>query len=290
MFDLHFHSTYSDGKQTVPELAAIIREKKLSHCSLTDHNSVDGIRELEDCLIGSGTNVIHGTELTAKYRDNEVHILAYDFVIDQAAKILKERNDLVRKLKQKEMALAVQLSQEEGQEVTDGLQPAEKQPVGLTIALDICTKRFNQDLFLRRHGKELTPEEFYFFYQAPGKSCAVERSGVTIEWLVEKFNGVARDLIIAHPFVSVSIVTTPLDEPQIHDVLNLGLTGIEVYHPDTNPAQIEILKRLVHERSLHFTGGSDSHGKERNAPLGYYNHDTTIPDFRLTNDHGEAAS
>ena len=69
-FDLHFHSLHSDGKLAVPELAAIIKEKKLAYCALADHNTVDGIRELMKYFAGTETRVIPATELTAKYKDN----------------------------------------------------------------------------------------------------------------------------------------------------------------------------------------------------------------------------
>src|SRR3989344_6274239 len=59
-FDLHFHSTYSDGKLSVPELASIIKFEKLKFCALVDHNCIDGIRELEACLDGCGVTVIAG--------------------------------------------------------------------------------------------------------------------------------------------------------------------------------------------------------------------------------------
>ncbi|MFH2097401.1 MAG: PHP domain-containing protein [bacterium] len=290
MFDLHFHSTYSDGKSTIPELSAMIREKNLRYCALTDHNTVDGIRELENCLDGTMTQVIYGTELTAKYGDDEVHLLAYDFNIDLVEKILKERNDLVRNQKREEMDLAIQLSRQEGLEVTEALQPNDKQPVTLTTALDICAKRSNQELFLRHHNQELSPEELYYKYQAPGKACAVVRSGVTVEWLVNKLSGVARDIIIAHPFVSVSVVTKPLNEQRILEILRMGVTGVEVYHDHTSPVQVEMLKRLVSEKNIHYSGGSDFHGKENSTPLGYFGPDRRVPDFRLTNYHGEANS
>lgn len=280
--DLHFHSTYSDGKLSVPEIAAIIRQKKLEYCALADHNTVDGIRELIRCLDGSSVTVIPATEITTKYKDNEVHILAYDFDVDVVAEILHERNITIRKEKQLEMEVSIRLSRKEGLEVTDGLTPNEKQPVTLTVALDICAKRANQDLFVKRFGRNFIPEDVYYAYQAPGKSCAVERSGMTIEWVVEKFRGVARDLIIAHPFVSVSVVTKPLDEPSINDLLDKGINGIEVYYDDTSQEQIEALKKIVRGRSLLYTGGSDNHGKGTNTPIGQYNKNETVPEFRLS--------
>ncbi len=282
-FDLHFHSTYSDGKFSVPELAAIIKLKKLKFCALADHNNIDGIRELETCLDGSGVKVISSVELTAKYNENEVHILAYDFNIEKAAKIVRERNELVRRQKIEEMKGAIHLSRKAGFKITDGLAPYKKQPVTLTTALDICANRFNQKIFIKRHGKQLTPEDVYFEYQAPGKSCAVERSGVTVEWLAEKFKGVAQDLIIAHPFVSESVVMKPLDEMRINDLLRVGITGIEVYHDKTSDEQISLLKKIVNEQGIHYTGGSDFHGKITDTPIGQYGPNRAIPDFYISN-------
>jgi len=282
-FDLHFHSTHSDGKLSIPALAAIIKIEKLKFCALADHDSIDGVRELETSLDGSGVKVIPGVELTAKYNDNEVHILAYDFGVNAVAEILKERNEIVRRKKIEEIETAIKLSRKEGLEVTRGLVPFEKQPVSLTVALDICANSFNQNLFLKKYGKQFMPEDVYYEYQAPGKSCAVERSGVTVTWLVDKFKGVARDLIIAHPFVSESVVMKPLDEMHINDLLMMGTTGIEVYHNKTSDEQISLLKKIINERGIHYTGGSDFHGKKTDTPIGQYGHDRAIPDFYLSN-------
>ena len=282
-FDLHFHSLHSDGKLSVPELAVIIKEKKLEYCALADHNTVDGIFELINCLKGSRTKVIPGTELTAKYRDNEVHILAYDLDINLAAEILTERNEIVSRKKVEEMEASLNLCQKEGLLVADNLASSEKQPVSLTVALDICANSSNQDFFIKKYGRRFIPEDVYYEYQAPGKACAVERSGVTVEWLVNKFKRVSQDLIIAHPFVAVSVVTKPLNETEIDDLLKIGLTGIEVYHDATTKEQTDLLKKIVNKRGLHYTGGSDFHGKEKNTPIYQYNPQDAIPGFHLSN-------
>ena len=282
-FDLHFHSLYSDGKLSVPELVNIIKEKKLEYCALADHNTVDGIRELMKFFAGTETRVIPATELTAKYKDNEVHILAYDFDTNAATEILTERNEIVRQKKIEEMEASLNLCRKEGLLVADNLAPSEKQPISLTVALDICTNSSNQEFFIKKHGRRFIPEDVYYEYQAPGKACAVERSGVTVEWLVNKFKRVSQDLIIAHPFVAVSVVTKPLNETEIDDLLKIGLTGIEVYHDATTKEQTDLLKKIVNKRGLHYTGGSDFHGKEKNTPIGQYNPQDAIPGFHLSN-------
>ncbi|KKT90087.1 MAG: hypothetical protein UW92_C0044G0001, partial [Candidatus Jorgensenbacteria bacterium GW2011_GWA2_45_13] len=202
---------------------------------------MDGIRELMKYFAGTETRVIPATELTAKYKDNEVHILAYDFDTNAAAEILTEHNEIVRQKKIGEMEASLNLCQKAGLLVANNLAPSEKQPVGLTVALDICANSSNQEFFIKKHGRRFIPEDVYYEYQAPGKACAVERSGVTVQWLVSKFKGVSQDLIIAHPFVSVSVVTKPLNETEIDDLLKIGLTGIEVYHDATSKEQIDLL-------------------------------------------------
>lgn len=282
-FDLHFHSTHSDGKLSISELAIIIKEKKLEYCALADHNTVSGVRELTKALVNFPIKVIPATEITAKYNDNEIHILAYDFDIDEVAKILNERAEILRVKKIEEMKIVIKLSRQAGLEVADDLEPLEKQPVSLTVALDICANSINQKFFLKQYGKQLIPEDIYYLYQAPGKSCAVERSGVTVEWVIRKFKKVAHDLIIAHPFVSVSVVTKPLNEAEIDDLLKLGLTGIEVYHNNTSEEQIEFLKTKTLKEQIHYTGGSDFHGKINDSPIGQYGSHSAIPNFYLLN-------
>ncbi len=83
------------------------------------------------------------------------------------------------------------------------------------------------------------------------------------------------------PFVSVSVVTKPLDKPSINDLLRIGIIGIEVYHNETSPDQIEFLRKIVDLQALNYTGGSDFHGSKGDLTLGYYNVDKTVPSFRL---------
>ena len=279
--DFHFHSTYSDGKKTVPELAKMIQSQALSVCALTDHNSVDGVLELQHYLSGSGVQVVPGVELTVKFHDDEIHVLALDFDVEVVREILQERNDLVRRNKVIEMKQAIVLSQVAGMRVSKNIFPVEKQPATLTLALDICSHESNQQLFLERHGKQFMPEDVFYAYQAPGKPCAVERSGVIPEWIVERFSGVAKDLVIAHPFVSVSVVTKPLDRQRIESLIDIGMTGIEIYHTKTSDEQIALLQDIVKQRSLRYSGGSDFHGRDTDPLLGQYGGDRDIVDYAL---------
>lgn len=283
IIDLHFHSIHSDGKLSVPEIAMRIKERRLKYCSLTDHDTIAGINELKKCLEGCDIAVIPGVELTALHGENEIHILAYDFDVKAVGEILKKRDDLVKKQKIKEMQKAIILFRREGLKITDNLMPSEKKPVGYTLAVDICSLQFNQNLFIKKRGETLTPDDVYFEYQAPGKPCAVNRSGVSVEWFLDKLKGKVADFIIAHPFLRVSVATNPLSENDIFSLINMGFNGAEVYHDKISNRQIQQLKKIVDEKNLHYTGGSDFHGNINDINLGLYGLDLEIPDFKMSN-------
>jgi len=281
MIDLHFHSEYSDGKLNVKEITNSLIAVGVKYCSLTDHDTIDGLKEMKTILEKTDVNFITGVEMTALYNNNEIHVLIYDFDIDKAINILKERNELVEKQRIKELKTAIQLFEREGFLVNNNLKPVPKEPTGLTIALDIYNKKENKDLLIKKYGHILNEEEFYNFYQAKGSPCYVSKSGVSVEWIIKKFTSLTKNIILAHPFVPVSFTIKPLEEENIVELINIGITGIEVYHDRNTVEQIEFLEKFVAKNNLFYTGGSDSHFKENDASIGYYDDKNKVPSFRL---------
>ena len=282
MIDLHFHSTYSDGKLSIPELAELIKKSGLKYCALTDHDTIAGISELKKCLHGSNIVVIPGVELTALCGNNEIHILAYNFDIEVVGEVLNKRNKLIKKQKVTEMKKAISLFRKEGLKINNNLNPDEKKPVGYTVAMNICQHQSNLDLLFQRHKKILSLDDIYFNYQAPGKPCAVKRSGVSVKWLLNKLQVRATYFIITHPFLQVSVATNPLSENEIHSLLDIGLSGVEIYHDKTTNRQIQSLIKMVNEKNLHYTGGSDFHGRKNDVGLGMYGIGLKVPYFKIS--------
>jgi len=277
IIDLHFHSTYSDGKLNVSELATLIKESGLQYCSLADHDTVNGVLKLQKSLKGCNTIVIPGVELTALYKQQEVHILAYNFEINKISGILQEKQKITEQKKINELKTAKKLFQQNGFAVSNNLRVEKGQPVGLTIALDVYHNPKN----LKKINSQ-SPEQFYNSYQAPGTPCYTERSGVEVEWIIDNLRNVANDLILAHPFSLVSYLIKPLEIKDIEYLIGMGLDGIEVYHPGLNDKQINTLKNLVQKNNWFFTGGSDFHGqKNKNEQLGYIKDNFKIDSFKL---------
>ena len=94
-FDLHMHTSYSDGEHPLEIVLKKIKENELKIFSITDHDSVDSIREIKKYDLGAA-KYIKGIEVSSildgKYK---LHILGYN-IDENNAKL----NDVILKLKE----------------------------------------------------------------------------------------------------------------------------------------------------------------------------------------------
>ena len=74
--DLHVHSVYSDGTCSVNEILNIAKQTGISAIALTDHNTVDGVKEILTKSKDFGVEAIGGVEISSLYNGKELHIVA----------------------------------------------------------------------------------------------------------------------------------------------------------------------------------------------------------------------
>lgn len=93
MIDLHLHTNYSDGTDTVLELLEKAEQQKIEIISITDHDTVDAYKELENSEIRNKYKgqIISGVELKAIYNNHNIEILGYG-IDTQKIKIHKCEN------------------------------------------------------------------------------------------------------------------------------------------------------------------------------------------------------
>lgn len=79
MIDLHMHTIYSDGTDTVQELLEIAEKHKLEIISITDHNEVSAYKELENSKIREkfSGKIIPGVEISTSYKNIMIEVLGY---------------------------------------------------------------------------------------------------------------------------------------------------------------------------------------------------------------------
>jgi len=106
-----------------------------------------------------------------------------------------------------------------------------------------------------------TVDEAFKRYLGPSGQAFVTRptfeAGEAIE-LIHAAGGVA---VLAHPGVGI-------EESRLERVTDLGLRGIEIWHPQHGPVAVRRLRSLAARYDLLETGGSDFHGPHRGADVG----------------------
>ena len=85
VYDLHTHSTTSDGVLEPSVLLARASAKGVDTLALTDHDSVDGITEARMAAAAEGIQLISGVEISVGWHGHLFHIVGLD--IDESMPI-----------------------------------------------------------------------------------------------------------------------------------------------------------------------------------------------------------
>ena len=123
MYDLHVHSTASDGLFTPAQLLAKAMEIGLQGIAITDHDTVGGVQEAYNFMASHSISFqfIPGIEMNAEVDEIEVHILGYfiDYhnarLLNRLKEIREARWERAKKMvyRLKSMGLAISFAQVE---------------------------------------------------------------------------------------------------------------------------------------------------------------------------------
>ena len=254
-FDLHLHSTASDGRLTPEELVARAAGLGMRVIALTDHDSVDGVAPaLKAAAAFPRLRLIPGVEISTALADGEAHVLGYfiDYPSDMLKAALEKfrhsRLGRGRGMVAKLAGLGIDIDWSRVQE----------------IAGDGSIGRPHIALAMLEKGYISTFEEAFDKYIGHGGPAYVAREKMTPAEAVElvvKSGGLP---VLAHPF------TVGEPEPMIAALKKSGLVGIEAYYKEQTAEQTEAMLELAGRYGLIATGGSDYHGIDdsRDAMVG----------------------
>lgn len=294
MIDLHSHSTASDGSLAPAALVALARERGLRALALTDHDTMAGLPEAEEAAAlpgpgaggggapaapaaaagsagqsgpaGSGSpeaapfRLIRGVEIEIAFSPGEFHLLGLDLAGPDAPDPFAEglarlaealeglgraRDDRNRKIIERINAAGIQATMEELGALAGGSRPGRPHIASLLVARKAAKSR--QDAFSRFLAKGR------LFYE-PKETLGLPEAVA----LVKAAGGLA---VVAHPyslFVSKARLALLMDEWK-----ELGVDGIEAYHPTAKLGQCRRLEKMARERNFRVTAGSDYHGAIR---------------------------
>lgn len=81
-YDLHCHSTISDGTLTPTEVVNRAFERGVKVLALTDHDDTAGLDEARRAAIQHGMTFINGVEISVSWRKHTLHIVGLNIDVD----------------------------------------------------------------------------------------------------------------------------------------------------------------------------------------------------------------
>ncbi|NLC76098.1 MAG: PHP domain-containing protein [Clostridia bacterium] len=252
LFDLHTHTTASDGTLRPRELVKLAGKHGLKGLAITDHDTVDGIPEGLVAGRDYQVEVLPGVELSTSFGGHEVHILGYlidwkaDGLREALATMTEQRLNRAEKILSRLSRLGLPLDFGEVQRIAgDGV-------IGRPhLAAAMVKRGYVQDV-----------REAFSRFLGKGAPAYVAREKLTLEEAIRLLTDAGGVPVLAHPGLIG-------DARLIVSIIERGIKGIEVYYPEHTPDQRQYYLRLCQSYRLIATGGSDYHGAVRNVKLGY---------------------
>lgn len=243
--DLHMHTNRSDGILSPVELLEVVREKELAAFAVTDHDSIDGYREMLPLLVDGDPELVTGAELSAFTERGDMHILAYLFdpdheeLVAALEQFVRERNQRGRMMVERLNEAGVELSFDAVEKAAGGGAVGRPHIAEAMIAVGVVD---NFGMAFRKYiGNEC---EAYVPKSKMTPGQAID--------LIHRARGVA---VLAHPFINDM-------HKYLDELVGLGLDGMEVFHYSHSRQKTRDLQRMASDRGLLVSGGSDFHGRQ----------------------------
>lgn len=256
-YDLHTHSTASDGTTSPAEVVRAAALAGLRGIALTDHDTGSGLSEALAEGARVGIEVLSGVEISTTTNGRSVHLLGYgditghELLAPLLAGTVDSREHRLRSIVERlaqdvpGLDLANVLAR-----VPAGATPGRPHIADELVALGVVPDR---DAAFVHHLAEDGP--YYVRYRAPRTD--------TVVGVVAAAGGVA---VLAHPGSRSG--ADVLDDEELERLVGVGLGGLEVEHRDHDQPTRDRLRRLAQRHDLLATGASDFHGAGKSNRLG----------------------
>ncbi len=248
-FDLHTHSTFSDGTLEPEQVVELAATRDLAGIALTDHDTTEGVERARKAARATGLEVLLGCELSAEHHGEPVHVLGYGF--DPAEPVFAARRAWLR----------------EGRVGRARRMVERLRALGADVDLDRVLELAGSGSVGRPHVAHAMVEAgvvadvksaFVPEWIGTGGRAYVAKDAVGPVEAVELIRGAGGVAVLAHPSLHAGAGAVP--EPVIRAMAAAGLDGLEVDHPDQAAAERARLRALAGELGLEVTGASDCHG------------------------------
>jgi hypothetical protein len=247
LYDLHCHSTASDGALSPTEVVQRAHQQGVTSLALTDHDTTAGIAEAQLCAAAIGLKLIAGIELSTNWQNRCFHIVGLGVDPTYAPLATATHNLQSTRLERAEK-IALKL---EKKRIPGALEAVKK------AAGDGMITRSHFADFLLSQNHVATQQEAFDRYLAKGKPAYVSTSWAELElainWITES-GGVA---VLAHPLRYK--LTANWMNRLLTAFKDVGGLGIEVITSRINADEIRRVTDYAKRFDLAGSMGSDFH-------------------------------
>ncbi len=255
------HSIFSDGEFSPTNLVGIAEKNEVSILSLTDHDTFDGIPEFLESAEETEITAFPGIEITVKFHDFNIHMLAYFKDYKSINLEFKDRVEQMTETREKRMRQLIERVNDATPERFRGMIEFEN------------VKRVAEGVLARPHlAREMV------------RLGIVSNTGQAFERYLVKYNVERENLdaptaismvresggvpVLAHPGErSYSLICPekgrqPENAPVLLEELKeMGLLGLECYYPyHERMGTVDYFIDMANSFNLIVTGSRDFHG------------------------------
>lgn len=261
--DLHCHSRRSDGALEPLALWAAMRSWGLTLVSLTDHDTLQGYRELRAAGLGHGAD---GPRLVPGLEINTVGRLERGRPIEGLGRAAGELHILGFGIDPDDPTLDAALArQREGRRARIDLTLDALRRLGMPVDAEFASLVLDPEaargrphvaeaLVLAGHATDVS--DAFARWLAWGRPAFVPRQGMGPRDAIEAITAAGGLPVLAHPSEA------PDHPDDVRTLRDWGLRGLEVHYRGFDWLTIERLRSLAERLELLATGGSDFHGQD----------------------------
>lgn len=259
MIDLHVHTKISDNSLSASEVIGLAKGKGITHLAITDHDTTKGLQEA--IILGQeiGVGIVPGIEISAYdfQRNKRAHILGlfiepgHPSLDLLCTALVQNRNQASYEMVRKIIASGYDISWEDVQKYEGGTGVFKQHIMHALLDKGYCESIYG-DLYKKLFRRESSSESQGIAYiqleyiDARNAILAVIEAG-----------GIP---VLAHPGQLNNFEA-------IDEWVELGLEGIEVFHPSHTEDDRQTSKKYAQKHNLIMTGGSDFHGFYGEKPV-----------------------
>lgn len=245
-YDLHSHSTASDGLLSPTELVMRAVEQEVEMLALTDHDTVAGIKEAKKSAENQPIRFISGVEISIVWQEKSIHLAALN---------VEEENPGLVALLDNQARLREQRAVEIGEKLAKAGIPNAYEGARALASGEVTRAHYGRFLAEQEYVRNI--EHAFKKYLGQGKPAYVKPIWCEMKEAIDTVHQAGGVISIAHPLRYK--MTGRWVRRLIDDFKQAGGDGIEVAGCGQTPDQRQLIARWAKEFDLYASVGSDFH-------------------------------